>query len=200
MDCALNHCQSISSKRLQRQVSTPGVGHVKKVKESKERVRECGFSCPHFKLWLCCSAVDSSIRTRHMKSRYFIILAVLQIYNIPSLQQWDVQISCSVHSFPCIRQRHQSQGYDECLLARGEWVVWICQRCYYSRQQSYRPISCTIITVISSRSSYSSSQLSTSQPDSTNMHLPRQPCTSVSSETFGSMFLKGPSTASSHLA
>lgn len=67
--------------------------------------------------------------------------------------------------------------YDECLLARGGWVVCICHHCYYSRQQSYRPISRTIITVISGRSHYNSSQLSTSQSWQPRKHAPAEPCT-----------------------
>lgn len=64
----------------------------------------------------------------------------------------------------CRSGKKKKSENDECVLARGEWVVCICQRCYYSRQRSYRPISRTIITIISSRSPYNSSQLSTSHP------------------------------------
>lgn len=105
-------------------------------------------------------------------------MALLQIYNIPWLQKkWSVRRACSEYISDFPRRLRCGEGgkgskqnknkvfqseYDECVLAREEWVVFICQRCYYSRQRSYRPISHTIITVISSRSPYSSSQLSTS--------------------------------------
>lgn len=112
----------------------------------------------------CCAVVDSPIWTRYLKSRHLIILATMQIYNIPSRPKRSVQIACSVYTFLPSGWDVGVEKYDECVLARGEWVVRICQRCYYSRQQSYRPISCTIITIISSRSPYNSSQLSTSRP------------------------------------
>lgn len=82
----------------------------------------------------------------------------------------NVQIVCFVYAFLASgwhagREGKKSWEYDECLVAWRKWVVCICQCSYYSRQQSYRPISCTIITTISSsRSPYSSSQLCTSQP------------------------------------
>lgn len=94
----------------------------------------------------------------------------LHTYSLTCLEKCNVQIVCFVYAFLTSGWHAGLEGkkcweYDECLVAWGKWVVCICQCSYYSRQQSYRPISCTIITTISSsRSPYSSSQLCTSQP------------------------------------
>lgn len=125
-------------------------------------------TCPHFiphhyPSLLCCGP--------HLNINQ--ILAIPQIYDIPLVQKWNMHFACSwIYIFFLPRgerlcwteEGKKSLEYDECVLATGVWVVCFCQHCYYSRQQSYRPISHTIITVISCRSSYNSSQLSTSQP------------------------------------
>lgn len=127
------------------------------------------FSCPHFIPRLCPAALRSTFQYKPDTRNHDTLLFWPSCKSVTSLcfKKRNVWIACFVCIFLASGWKKK---YDECVLARGKWVVCICQHCYYSRQRSYRPISRTIITIISSRSPNNSSQLS--------IALTAQTCTS----------------------
>lgn len=170
------------------------------------------FSCPHFipRFWPAGLRSTPQHEPDTWNHDTLLFWRSCKSITSPRFKKWNVQSACSEYIFVLPRAEmlgwkekkkcFQSE-YDECVGARGEWVVCICQRCYYSRQRSYRPISHTIITVISSRSPYNSAQLSTSPWQ--HKHALTQStleCLALKNMCpFHCMFLKGRDTQMNHL-